>query len=87
MLKDFDPGAESKSLWLGAFGSSGSGEIPDPYGKEPEEMRSIIKAMAEATAHLSAEISLSLPVAPAGSSLGEGRSKGLSGKSSLAGGR
>ena len=87
MLKDFDPGAESKSLWLGAFGSSGSGEIPDPYGKEPEEMRSIIKAMAEATAHLSAELSPSLPVAPTGSSLEEGRSKGLSGKSSPDGGR
>ena len=86
MLKDFDPGAESKSLWLGAFGSSGSGEIPDPYGKGPEEMASIIEAMAEATAHLSAEISASLPPAPAGSSPGD-RSKVLSAKSSLAGGR
>ena len=86
MLQDFAPEAESKSLWLGAFGSSGSGEIPDPYGKEPEEMRSIIGAMAEAAARITAEISTSLPGTPTASSQDADRPKGLSAKSSLAGG-
>ena len=56
MLRDFAPDVMDKVLWLGAWSMDGSGEIPDPYGKDPETMAAIIGSMAEAVDALSKEL-------------------------------
>lgn len=86
MMRDFDPEANEKVLWLGAFGKQRPSEIPDPYEKEPAEMRTIIGRMLEATANLSKELSLRLPVLSKGASPGTAEGKAISAKSLPAGG-
>ncbi len=49
MMRAFAPEAAEKILWLGGWSREGAGEIPDPYGKDPEERRRIVGKMAEAT--------------------------------------
>ena len=56
MLRDFAPDVMDKVLWLGAWSMDRNGEIPDPYGKDPETMAAIIGSMAEAVDALSKEL-------------------------------
>ena len=48
-MRAFAPEASKKILWLGRWGKNGSGEIPDPYGKGPDEMKHILALMKEST--------------------------------------
>lgn len=50
------PGAQSKAVWLGAFLDGGPVEIPDPYGRGPDEMKAIADRLYRATRGLQAHL-------------------------------
>lgn len=87
MMGRFDPEARKKVLWLGAFGKTGSGEIHDPYGKDQEEMRTIIETMIDATANLAKELSSSLHGLSSGASPAKDKREPFPAKSLSQGGR
>jgi protein-tyrosine-phosphatase len=51
-LASMDIGCTSKVMWLGAFGSSASCDIPDPYGQPQQAVEKIVDRLMEATAVL-----------------------------------
>lgn len=52
LLQEFGASAIEKSVWLGAWDPEGPIEIPDPFGRSPEEMRTIIGRMGRASRNL-----------------------------------
>lgn len=46
-----------KVIWLGAFGSSASCEIPDPYGQPQQAVEVIVDRLVEATTGLVGQVS------------------------------
>jgi protein-tyrosine-phosphatase len=57
-MRAFAPEAAKKILWLGRWGRNKIGEIPDPYGKSPEEMKRILSVMKESTLSFAESLSL-----------------------------
>lgn len=56
-LASMDIECTKKVLWLGAFGSSPSCEIPDPYGQPQQAVEVIVDRLVEATAGLVGQVS------------------------------
>ncbi len=52
LLQEFGAAAIEKSVWLGAWDPEGPLEIPDPFGRSPEEMRTIIGRMGRSSLNL-----------------------------------
>ncbi|MHB8421652.1 MAG: arsenate reductase/protein-tyrosine-phosphatase family protein [Leptospirales bacterium] len=52
LLKDYGAAGIEKSVWLGAWDLEGGLEIPDPFDRSPEEMRTIIDRMKRASLNL-----------------------------------
>lgn len=57
LLQEFGPSAIEKAIWLGAWDPDGVLEIPDPFGKSPEEMRTILRRMERASRNLAQTLS------------------------------
>ena len=55
-LGRFAPESLEKALWLGAWSGNGSGEIPDPYGRDRESMRRILTLMGFAARSFAADL-------------------------------
>lgn len=56
-LASMDIDCADKVVWLGAFGSSPSCEIPDPYGQPQQAVEVIVDRLVEATAGLVSQVS------------------------------
>jgi protein-tyrosine-phosphatase/predicted ATP-grasp superfamily ATP-dependent carboligase len=61
MMRDYSQESAEKVLWLGGWAQERAGEIPDPYGKDPEEMGRLVGIMAEATEAFARDLALFLP--------------------------